>query len=354
MIPFVALNRDKTEMSEIKEAISGFLDRGKYVLGDSLGAFESRMSQFIQKKYCIGVGNATEALYLMFRALNLKRIGICASSPLPCGQAILMAGCEIVLYDSNDCTGLIDIDSFENDKRSIDALLAVHLYGQAEYADSLKKICDKKGIILLEDCSQSIDTYIGEKHTGAFSSMSAFSFYPTKNLGGFGDGGMVATDDMLLAEKLKKMRNYGQTKIYSAETEGINSRLDDLQAVILDVKMNRLKQKNERRREIMKRYKEGIKNDKISFAGNRYFETSNGHLMPLFCDKRDELKIFLEQNGISTAIHYPYPLHKQNAFKQEIILLNSEKISLTELSIPSFSEMTDEEVETVIKEINRF
>jgi dTDP-4-amino-4,6-dideoxygalactose transaminase len=354
MIPISSLNRDTAELNEISIEIDKFIREGRYVLGDRLKEFEESFACFIGKKYTVGVGNATDALYLAFRALNLKRIGLCASNPLPCGQAIKMADAEMILFDALDDSGLLDIKKVREDSRNMDAILAVHLYGQAERAEELKIICDEKNIPLVEDCSQSIGTFAGKIHSGGFGILSAYSFYPTKNLGGFGDGGMVATDDKKMYEKILKMRNYGQTKIYSAQTEGINSRLDDIQAVILLVKMKSIKRKNERRREILKKYRTMIKNPKITLLGERYFETSNGHLMPIFCEERDRLKDYLEQNGIMSAVHYPYPLHKQEYFSQDISLPVSESLAKRELTIPSFSELEDGEADHIIKVLNNY
>ena len=354
MIPFSALNRDTEEMNEISAELNSFIREGRYILGDKLKSFEKAFSDFTGLKYSVGVGNATDGLYLIFRALNLKRIGICASSPLPCGQSIKMADAEMVLFDAENNGGLIDIEKFKKQPVEIDGLVAVHLYGQAERADELKKICDERNIVLIEDCSQSIGTKINEKHTGSWGIMSAFSFYPTKNLGGFGDGGMITTGDRAFYEKLILMRNYGQIEVYSAKTEGINSRLDDIQSVILDVKMKRIEEKNSRRRMIIGRYRDEIKNPKIELPPRRYFETSNGHLMPIFTDDRESLKMHLASKGVSSAVHYPYPLHKQDYFRQDISLPVCEKLAKRELTIPSFSELTDGEVNSIIEALNSY
>ncbi|MEO0234756.1 MAG: DegT/DnrJ/EryC1/StrS family aminotransferase [candidate division WOR-3 bacterium] len=354
MIPFCQLNRDKEEFKRIKKRLNDFYEKGKFILGQYNEEFEKVLGNFIGKKYVVGTGNATDSLYLIFRALKAKTVGLAASNPLPCAQAIKMADCEIVLFDTYDNTGLLNIDQFKKSRKRIDVLLAVHLYGQAEYVDILKDLCEKKGITLVEDCSQSIDTYVNGKHTGNFSILSAFSFYPTKNLGCYGDGGAIATDDKNLYEILQKMRNYGQKEIYSAEIEGINSRLDELQALVLLEKIKNLKEKNSQRRKIMKKYRDGINNKNIQLPSSRYFETSNGHLFPIFSEKRDLLKKHLEKEGILTAIHYPYPIHKQKYFYRNCFFPHSERLSSTELSLPIFPEMTDEEIEKVIDGVNSF
>jgi len=354
MIPFSGLSRDAAELDEISKELELFIREGRFVLGERLKRFEKEFAEYVGKRHAVGVGNATDGLYLIFRALDVKRIGICAASPLPCGQAIRMAGAEMILYDAKDNGGLLDTEAFASDKRKIDALLAVHLYGQAERADELEKICREKGIILIEDCSQSIGVRLKGRHTGAYSPLSAFSFYPTKNLGCFGDGGMIATDDDALYERLVLMRNYGQIEIYSAKTEGINSRLDDIQSVILSVKMKRIEEKNLRRRNIISRYRDGVKNPRIELPPDRYFETSNGHLMPVFTDDRENLKKHLASKGVSSAVHYPYPLHRQDYFRQDISLPVCETLAKRELTIPSFSELTDGEVNSIIEALNSY
>lgn len=354
MIPFCQLNRDKKEFKRIKKRLDQFYEKGKFILGHYNEEFEKVFGNFIGKKYVVGTGNATDSLYLIFRVLKAKTVGLAASNPLPCAQAIKMADCELVLFDTYDNTGLLNIDQFKKSRKKIDVLLAVHLYGQTEYVDILKDICYKKNIALVEDCSQSIDTYIDGKHTGSFSILSAFSFYPTKNLGCYGDGGAIATDDKYLYEILQKMRNYGQKEIYSAQMEGINSRLDELQAMILIEKLKNLKEKNSLRKKIMKKYRDGIKNKNVQLPSSRYFETSNGHLFPIFSENRDLLKKHLENEGIMTEIHYPYPIHKQKYFYANLSLPYSEKLSVTELSLPIFPEMTEEEVKKVIEGVNSF
>ncbi len=354
MIPFTQLNRNKEEFKRIKKELDNFYKKGKFILGDYNSEFENLFGKFIGKKYVVGTGNATDSLYLILRILKAKKVGVCASSPLPCGQAIKMAGCEMVLFDTYPDSGLVNIEQFQKSRKKIDLFLAVHLYGQAERIEILKDVCDRKGIVLVEDCSQSIDTYIDGKHTGSNSVLSAFSFYPTKNLGCYGDGGAIATDDFKLYTMLQKMRNYGQKEIYSSEMEGINSRLDEIQALVLIEKLKSLKKKNDKRREIIRKYYDGIKNKYVSFPSERYYKTSNGHIFPIFSQRRDQLKEHLLKQGIITAIHYPYPLHKQKYFYQDIILKNSEKLSKRELSLPIFPEMTDNEVLEVIKGVNSF
>jgi len=216
----------------------------------------------------------------------------------------------------------------------------------------LKSVCNEKGAILIEDISQAIGVFVNGMHTGGAGTAAALSFYPTKNLGCFGDGGMILTNDDSLAELYRYMRNYGQREIYSAKMFGINSRLDDMQALILNIKLKKLDNKNSRRREIMKMYKEGIENPFVSLPEERYFDTSNGHIFPLFSGKRDKLIQHLIKNEIGYSIHYPYPLHRQSFFRREEIYENSEILSNEELSIPNFPEMTEGEVEQVINTIN--
>jgi len=213
-------------------------------------------------------------------------------------------------------------------------------------------MCDEKGAVLIEDISQSIGVFVNGMHTGGTGSAAALSFYPTKNLGCFGDGGMILTNDEKSANLYKYMRNYGQKDMYSAEMFGTNSRLDDLQALILNIKLKKLNDKNARRRKIMEMYRNGIKNPDVFLPNERYFSTSNGHIFPLFLRHRDKLIQHLKKHEIGFSMHYPYPLHKQRYFERDEQYKNSEILSNEELSIPIFPEMTDDEAEMVIKVIN--
>ncbi len=354
MIKFLELNRDKKELKNIRSKINAFISRGKYILSDNVKLFENKISKFTDSKYAIGVGSGTDAIYMIIKALNLKKVAVCASAPLPCAQAIVMAGAKPIFIDSEQYSGLINLDDLKKKINKIDSILAVHLYGQTERIIEISNIIKGKNIKLIEDCSQSIDTYINKIHTGNLGIACALSFYPTKNLGAYGDGGMIITNNKKLANIFYKMRNYGQGKQYAAEIFGINSRLDEIQALILIEKLKTLKKKNKIRKKIAFMYEKNIKNNKIILPNMHYFNTSNFHIFPIFSKKRNALKKYLLENEIQTAIHYPIPLHNQKFFKNNIVLKNAEEISKTELSLPIYPELTKREIDYIINIINRF
>lgn len=352
MIPFVSLIRDAEENAEIENEISSVIRGGAYILGRRTEALERSIEAFTSVRNAIGTASGTDSLYLILKRAGAKKVALCASAPLPCAQAVLMAGAEIVVMDCEEDSGLLDIDKFKNDKREADTLLAVHLYGQAERSSELSEICAEKGMLLVEDISQSIGTFESGKHTGSLGSAAALSFYPTKNLGCFGDGGMILTNDDEAARRFRAMRNYGQNGIYSASEFGINSRLDEIQAAVLNIKMKRLAAKNMRRRKIISEYFQRIENRSIILPGKRYFDTTNGHIFPIFSEERDSVREHLKKAGIMTAVHYPVPLHRQIAFHRNESYPQSERLAERQLSLPVFPELTDDEVSSIIRALN--
>ncbi|MFO8062821.1 MAG: DegT/DnrJ/EryC1/StrS family aminotransferase [bacterium] len=356
MIPFIDLTRDKDDMKLIKTRINRILDKGHYILGNEVKSFEDEFAGFTGHKHAIGVGSGTDALAMIFKSVNAGTTGICAAAPLPCGQAARIAGSDIVFIDSRpDNSGLLSIEDLESNADKIDTLLAVHLYGTPEYMDTVNEICRDNDITVIEDCSQSAGTYINGKHTGGFSIASAFSFYPTKNLGAMGDAGMIVTDSSRLAEEYSKMRNYGQSDIYAGEMFGVNSRLDELQASVLNVRLKSIETKNSRRRSIAEYYSKHIDNELITLPPERYFQYGNMHIFPLFTEKREDLKQYLTANNIGYSVHYPVPLSEQKAFSNyHRHCPNAKRLSSSELSIPIFPDLTDSEVKTIVNVLNGF
>lgn len=355
MIPFIELNRDENEKTEIANKISEFYDRGMYILGEYLDEFENSFSEYTGIPHAIGVNSGTDAIYMILKANSAKSVGVCASAPLPCAQAIALSGANPVFIDTYRNTGLIDTSDLLRKIGKIDTLLAVHLHGRPEHLDSLSEVCTKKNILIIEDCSQSAGTFYRGKHTGFMSASSAFSFYPTKNLGALGDGGMVMTHDAKLASLYRAMRNYGiSTNEYTASQFGLNTRLDSLQAAVLSVKLGKLNEKTARRKAIMEMYRKGISNKLVELPDNEFFADSNGHIMPVFSKFRDELRAHLKAAGIETSIHYMHPLHMQPYFRNGEELPAAERMAAEELSLPVFPELTDKEISDIIESINGF
>lgn len=354
MIPFNCLNRDQKEIELIENQLSHFIKNGSYILGEQLEEFEKAFSAYTGIEHAIGVNSGTDAIYMILKSNAARSVGVCSSAPLPCAQAIMLTGAIPVFIDTYMNTGLIDIDDLLRKIPEIDTLLAVHLYGRPERLDELSEICTKKNILIVEDCSQSVGTKYKGKHTGYNSIASAFSFYPTKNLGGMGDGGMVMTHDAKMAGIMRSMRNYGIRNDYSAAQFGLNTRLDPIQAVILSERLKTLDYKTARRRSILDMYRNNIRNSLISLPDDGFFTDANGHIMPVFCNHRDVLSEYMKKNGVMTGVHYPVPLHKQPYFDSGKSMQNAERLANTELSIPVFPEITADEIDLVIETLNRF
>lgn len=356
MIPFIDLTRDNNENDMILERIKDVVSSGRFILGNEVETFERSFEKFTKIAHCIGVNSGTDALTLILMALDSRKTGVCSAAPLPCGQAIINAGSVPFFLDSESASsGSISISDLEANIGEMDSLIAVHLYGVPEKIELISGICREHHVNLIEDCSQSVDTYINGMHTGHFSRAAAFSFYPTKNLGAFGDSGLIATNESELAGLFSMMRNYGQDKIYSGMHKGMNSRMDEMQAAVLSVKLSMLGEKNKRRRKIGFRYRDEINNKFIEMPVEEYFSTGNMHIFPVFSEKREALKKHLDLNGIGNMIHYPVPLGEQDAFKKfRRQCINAASLSKREISIPIFPELENKEVSEIIQYINAF
>jgi dTDP-4-amino-4,6-dideoxygalactose transaminase len=358
----ILLNDFKRQYAETKEqidsAVSRVLESGWYVMGSELESFEKEFAGYIGVPYCVGVASGTEAIALALMALGIGEgdevITTCFTA-FPTITGIMQAGATPVLVDVNPEDGLIDTGKVEQKiTKKTKAIMPVHLYGQSCDMTELVKIADSHGLFLVEDCAQSVGaTYNGEK-TGSFGICSAFSFYPTKNLGAVGDAGAVTTGDKNIYEKLKSLRNYGQTVRYYHDYEGINSRMDEIQAAILRAKLQLLDKWNARRREIASVYTKNLV-DYDLVRENSYGESCY-HLFVIRCDERESLISFLQKRSISALIHYPVPVNRQKAFlhQKEEAFPGTEKLSSTVLSIPIYPELYDEEIKTIISALHEF
>src|SRR5690606_29535357 len=297
------------------------LDSGWYILGNSVKQFETEFAQYCGTKHCIGVANGLDALILIFRAY--KELGILqngdevivpANTYIASIIAILQNDLKPVLVDPNISTyNLNPIEIEKHVTERTKAILPVHLYGQLCEMEELSIIAQKHGLLVIEDAAQAHGASIDGKKAGNWSDAGAFSFYPGKNLGALGDGGAITTNSDELAQILYAIRNYGSHKKYQNDYIGINSRLDEIQAGFLSIKLKDLDKQNQKRREIAKRYLSEVNNPKITLP---YYDCSDNHVFHLFvirCEQRDQLQDFLRQQGIETLIHYPIAPHKQKA-----------------------------------------
>ena len=366
MIKFLDLQKITASFDpELKSAVNRVIDRGWFLLGEELSAFENKYAAFTGSKYCIGVANGLDALRLIIKAY--KELGLLKEGD----EVIVPANTYIASILAITDNGLIpvlcepDSDTFNIDETELRekitsktrAIMLVHLYGQNAMTAIIENLAKENNLLLIEDNAQAIGAKFQNKKTGSLGHAAGHSFYPGKNLGALGDGGAVTTDDEKLAELIYALRNYGSTQKYINEWQGLNSRLDDIQATVLRVKLKRIDQDNERRRQIANAYLTGIKNDLIILPKLSADPTSHvWHLFVIKSQKRDDLQKYLDQNGVQTIIHYPIPPHKQKAYLDlnEIHLPITERLSKEVLSLPISPVMEHDEVQTVINVINTF
>lgn len=362
-VPFGDLRRQyDTIKDEIDSAISRVIERGWFVLGKEVEQFEREFAEYLGVKHVVGVGSGTEAIHLALLALGVEpgdEVITVANTCVPTVSAVSFAGAKPVLVD-------IDPKSFTLAAEKIGdattartkAILPVHMYGRAADMAGIIEIGKKKGIPVIEDTAQGHGARYQGRRLGALGDAGCFSFYPSKNLGCYGDGGAVATNDSETASRLKRLRNYGEERRYFHTTKGFNSRLDEIQAAILRAKLPFLDQWNQRRREIALLYEREIVNPIVEKPTGSEDGAHCFHLYVIRCRRRDELQKHLTVCGIGSLIHYPVPIHLQEAYSD----LNkhpgdfpvSEKCSSEVLSLPIYPELTDEECRYVASCINAF
>lgn len=365
-IPFLSL-KDITDRhsEEIHTAVAKVIDSGWYLQGEENKRFEKDYAHYIGSKYCIGVANGLDALTLILRAyieLGIMQEGdeviVPANTYIASILAITRNGLVPVLVEPDIHTYQIDATKIAACiSKKTKAIMIVHLYGKCAYSDVIEDLCEKYNLKLIEDNAQAHGCLYRRKRTGSLGSAAGHSFYPGKNLGALGDGGAVTTDDKELAETVRSLANYGSGRKYVFKYQGINSRLDEIQAAVLDVKLKYLDEENYLRKEIARRYLEGIKNERIMLpAGDDEMYGNVFHIFPIRAEKRDDLQLYLKENGIQTLIHYPIPPHKQEAYSGwgKLNFPITEEIHRTELSLPMSPVLTVQEIEYVINIIEQW
>ena len=365
-IPFLSL-KDVTALhgAEINEAVTRVVNNGWYLQGKENERFEESYSKFIGSKYTIGCANGLDALIWIFRAyieMGVMQHGDEVIVPANTYIATILAITENnlvpILVEPKPNTLQIDDDLIETAiTPKTKAIALVHLYGRLAYTDKIGEICKKYNLKLVEDCAQSH----GCKHTdgrvtGNIGDAAGHSFYPGKNLGALGDGGAVTTNDPELATCVRALANYGSQKKYVFKYAGRNSRLDEIQAAVLDVKLKYLTEDNQHRKEMAHYYYEHINNPLITLPDLLSDEQNVYHLFPILCKKRDELQKYLDENGIGTVIHYPIPPHKQECYKEwnAMSLPITEYIANYELSLPIGPSISIKEIKLIVDLINQF
>tara|TARA_Y100001960_G_scaffold8694_1_gene8425 strand:- start:14113 stop:15210 length:1098 start_codon:yes stop_codon:yes gene_type:complete len=346
---------------EIDTAISSVLTKGNYILGDEVKSFEQEFSDFIGVDYGIGVGNGTDALLVALKACGVgheDEVITVSHTAVATATSIIMSGAKPVLVDIEPNFYSIDLSKLESAiTEKTKAIILVHLYGCPAEIENIKKITKKHNIFLIEDCAQAHGAVYKDSKVGSFGDLSCFSFYPTKNLGAIGDGGMVLTKDDSLAERCFELREYGWKERYSSSTFGWNTRLDEIQAAILRVKLKYLDIDNKKRKRIAQMYKELLDDSIIELPKERKESSHVYHLFVIQSDNRDSLMEYLHQKDIFVNIHYPLPIHLQPFYKS---ILQTKELKITEsiakkiLSLPMYPELLDEEVEEVSAAVNNF
>lgn len=361
MIKFLDLKKiNNRYREEIDSRIKDILDKGWYLQGEENENFTKNFANFCGTKFALGVANGLDALNLIIKAYgfgNGDEIIVPANTYIATILAISENGCIPILVEPDIKTYNINPDSIEEKiTTKTKAIMVVHLYGQAVQMEKIWKIAKKYNLKIIEDSAQAHGAIYQENRTGNLGDASGFSFYPGKNLGCIGDGGAVTTNDEELFNKIKAIANYGSDRKYHHIYKGVNSRLDEIQAAVLDVKLKHLDSDNNKRREISKYYRENIKNSKIILP-ETYDEKSHvWHIFAVRTQNRDEFQKYLTEKGIQTIIHYPTPPHKQGAYKEwnNLSFPITEEIHNTILSLPISPVMTDSEIEKVVEVVNEY
>ncbi len=387
MIKYLELKKiTERHAGEINDAVRRVVDSGWYLQGDANAAFETDYPHYIGTAHCIGCANGLDALTLILRAYI--ELGVMNEGD----EVIVPANTYIATILAITANRLVPvlveprIETFQIDDSLIEraltdrtrAVMIVHLYGKCAYTDAIGDICRRHNLKLIEDNAQAHGCTFGgtdvsgwcerkvvgcgnevqdsPRRTGSLGSAAAHSFYPGKNLGALGDGGAVTTDDSELAEMVRTLANYGSSRKYIFPYEGRNSRLDEIQAAVLDVKLAYLDIDNECRRRLAALYIDNVRNPFITIPTEDYCSDNVFHIFPVLCNRRDELRKYLYDNGVQTVIHYPVPPHKQDCYRQmaDLSLPITERIHSEELSIPCNQVLTENEINTVIGLLNSF
>ncbi|OKY52298.1 DegT/DnrJ/EryC1/StrS family aminotransferase [Megasphaera cerevisiae] len=362
-IPFVTFKPMEKELDkELRTAFNRVYNNSYYIGGEEDEKFEKEFSQYCGTENCVGCGNGLDALMLSLKALDISvgdEVLVPSNTYIATALAVTYTGATPVFVEPDIRTYNIDVTKIEEKINSkTKAIMPVHLYGQPADMEPIMELASKYDLLVIEDCAQAHGAKYKNKSIGSFGNAAGFSFYPGKNLGALGDAGAIITNNKALAKRVRALGNYGSDYKYHHIYQGNNSRLDELQAAFLLAKLPHLDRMNNERRRIAKRYMEEIKNVNIVLPYVIDNVEPVWHIFSIRCENRDELAQYLQDLGIGTNKHYPIPIHLQQAYKELHILKGklpiAEKISETQLSLPLYYGMTDEEIQYVINAINRF
>ncbi len=362
-IPVFDLKRQYMYLkAELDGAFTNVFDSGNFVLGENVRLFEEEFANYLDARFSVGVGSGTEALHLSLKACNIghgDEVITVPNTAVPTISAISSAGAMPVLVDVTPDTYTIDTKKIEKEiTNKTKAILPVHMYGHSAEMEQIMKLAEAYNLRIIEDACQAHGAQYNGKNAGTSGDMGCFSFYPTKNLGAYGDGGIVVTNDEELYNKLLMLRNYGEVKKFTSKIEGFNSRLDEIQAAFLRVKLKYLDEWTNKRREIATRYQQLLFNSNVQLPSERQWAKHVYHLFVIRTNRRDALKDYLQEHGVGTHIHYPIPVHLQEAYKKLGYKAGdfpiSERNAGEILSLPIYPELTTEEIETVAGLIMEF
>lgn len=352
---------------EIDEAIRLVLDRGWYILGNEVSAFEKEFADYIGVSHAVGVGSGTDAIQLALRVLGIgpgDAVLTVSHTAVATVAAIELVGATPVFVDIDPATYTMDISALETviaeqKSRALKAIIPVHLYGHPANMPAIVEIAEKHGLYVIEDCAQAHGAAIGGRKAGSWGHMGAFSFYPTKNLGALGDGGALVCSDKTLAAKARLIRQYGWSERYISEMAGMNTRLDELQAAVLRVKLRHLDAENGRRLEIAKAYDAALQTCGLTLPRSAAGATHVYHQYTILTPRRDELAVFLKTEGINTAILYPSPVHLQPAYRGRVKSLAgglpvSERVCRELLCLPMYPQLEEAQVRRIIDQVRRW
>lgn len=346
---------------EFEEKAISVLRSGWYVLGKEVEGFEKEFAKELGAKHCVGLASGLDALWISFRLLGVAKgdeVIVCSNAYIACVMGITMAGATPVFVEPDEFDNIDALKIEAAVTKKTKAILAVHLYGQSCDMGKIMEAAQRHNLYVVEDCAQSHKTTWKNKHAGTFGNIGCFSFYPTKGLGAFGDAGAIITDDDKLAEDCRMFRNYGSRHRYENEVVGANSRLDELQAGLLRVKLKHLDEMNKEREIIAERYNAEINNPGIQLPKVRPQSSSTWHQYVVHCKKRDELQQYLAEKGVGSIIHYPIPPHLSQAY--EYLGYKKGDFPIAEmyadevLSLPMYNGITEDEVNYVINAVNGF
>ncbi len=365
MIPFLDLKSINTKhKDELMDAMSRVIDSGWYILGDNVESFEHTFSDYCGVRNTIGTGNGLDALTLIIRAY--KELGIFhegdeilvpANTYIASILAITENRLTAVLVEPDMATYNIDCDLLEESiTERTKGILTVHLYGLVSYGDKMRSIADKYGLKIIEDSAQAAGAEYEGRKVGSLGDAGGISFFPSKNLGALGDAGAVTTNDDGLARTVRALRNYGSHTKYYNRYAGVNSRLDELQAAFLKVKLHYLDGENDRRREIAAQYLDRIDNGNLILPANGTARSHVWHLFVVRVEHRDTFAAYLRDKGVGTMVHYPVPPHQQQAYASwnDLHYPITEEIHRTVISLPLNPSLTDDDVQTVIDACNAY